>query len=439
MRGWLVIAPLLAGCNQVLGVGDVKLRDDGGGGDDEHDARIVDARLLDAEIPDAEPVPDAEPAATLQGQIAVLDVTLTDPAAVAISGGIRGAVINAAWQDLTGGGGEVVFGTGALASCTVVQFDPSHLPNPPLDASPVTIAGNGLLKTVGPCSYDNTLGLYRCVSHQSTSTAITATDLANPPTGVVSYAFSSQTFPTAPQLVGSQLLVNGFTNAAFNAASSPLQIVSQGGTTTLVVSNVAGEGQGTQSTTGAFTVLNGVGPVAGVGSNADFLGTGSTEVHITKAANGVWPAIDQTISVLGEGYDLDDGSALVHGFPAIATAQSYTCAGAGGNCGSDTTETLEATIIIGHATRKSVAGLPAFQMPVDVPGVDTWLDWNCVFLLSTSATMAQEAVQAVLDFGPTRIEQRVFRVAGAIVDDGGGLNQTSILVGHGLIGHTDPP
>jgi hypothetical protein len=77
-------------------------------------------------------------------------------------------------------------------------------------------------------------------------------------------------------------------------------------------------------------------------------------------------------------------------------------------------------------------------MPTEIPGTDNWLEWQCAYLLSDSATMPLAAVQAIVDFEPTRVEMRVLRVAGTIVNDGG-VNEARILVGHGLVGHTDPP
>jgi hypothetical protein len=156
----------------------------------------------------------------------------------------------------------------------------------------------------------------------------------------------------------------------------------------------------------------------------------------------VWPALDETVYTRGEGFDLDDASDVPQTFdwtdPATA-GLSFTCAGAGGDCGADAnTAPLEATILSGRATRKDVSALLPFQMPTEIPGTDTWLEWQCAYLLSDEATMPVAAVQEILDFAPTRVEFRVLRVSGALVD-GEGVNQMRLLVGHGLVGHDDPP
>lgn len=141
------------------------------------------------------------------------------------------------------------------------------------------------------------------------------------------------------------------------------------------------------------------------------------------------------------GFTLDAGSQLAHVFPqGTATAVNYSCdndtAGAGDDtCGDESTTTLKAMIISGSASKKSVAGIFPFQMPTEVPGTDEWLEWQCAFLLSKTADMPVAAVQEIIDFGPTRIEQQVLFVAGTLLDDGGGVNQMRLLVGHALAGH----
>ena len=142
------------------------------------------------------------------------------------------------------------------------------------------------------------------------------------------------------------------------------------------------------------------------------------------------------------GFTLDAGSQLAHVFPTTtAAAVNYSCdndtSGSPGDdtCGDESSTTLKAMIISGSASKKSVAGIFPFQMPTEVPGTDEWLEWQCAFLLSKSADMPEAAVQAIIDFGPTRVEQQILFVAGTILDDGGGVNQMRVLSGHALAGH----
>jgi len=95
-------------------------------------------------------------------------------------------------------------------------------------------------------------------------------------------------------------------------------------------------------------------------------------------------------------------------------------------------------IISGSATRRSVAGLFPFQMPTEISGSETpWVEWQCAFLASKTADMPAAAVQAILDFAPTRVEVQALLVAGTILDGDGGNVATSglkLLVGHALAG-----
>lgn len=427
MRTWKsLLATTLA-----LGAGAAACGDDGGG--------TPDAERPDGLTPDAE-VPDMAPTATRSATIAVNEVTLTSDDATQL--GMRGGSISISFDDLTMGGGEVVFGTSPVGGCVVTRYDADgtpSAPNPGVDAGTVTITGDGLLRTVGPCNFVAGAG-YLCTSHGAAAdTAVNATDLPNSgtsPPGLIAYTFPDQTFPASPGLVGSYLTVGGFTNAAFNSpAGQAFPIVAQQGTTTVVVVNAAGEGQTTETiTAGGFSVLNGYAP-APVGPGGDFLDDATTSVSIAKADDPDWPAIDFTTYVRGEGFALDDESVAPHAFPSSAADIRVGCNMTNGDCGADGDGTLEALIISGKTTDTDVSTMPFdFIMP---PATTEYATFQCAFLLADEATMPSAAVQAILDTNPTRVEMRVLRVAGTLVEDG--LNEGRILVGHGLVGHTTLP
>jgi hypothetical protein len=414
-------------------------------GDDGPDidaAPIIDGGDIDA-MTDG-----GEPTATIAGTIAITDVHLTHPGAEAApptgAGGVNGGAISISFTDLTTAGGQPVFGTSPIGACLVTEFDATHPPNPQVDVGPITISGDGLLKTVGPCTFVAAANQYLCVSAAGTAQDVTALNLPSPaPAGAFNYTLTEQTL-TGQNLIGSYLQVNGFATAQYNSGLSAFPIVGHTlGANVLTVVNAAGEAAAlTTETTanGVITVLNGFAPIPSSGDGrADFLEDETGEITITKAQNASWPAIDFTTYTRGEGFDLDDASSIPHAFPfATPAALSFTCAGTGGSCGAEGTATLEATILSGRASKKSTANLFPFQMPTEIPGTDNWLEWQCAYLLSDSATMPLAAVQAIVDFEPTRVEMRVLRVAGTIVNDGG-VNEARILVGHGLVGHTDPP
>lgn len=129
-------------------------------------------------------------------------------------------------------------------------------------------------------------------------------------------------------------------------------------------------------------------------------------------------------------------------FPTLTAADlNYSCDNntptdaTDDTCGDESTSTLKALIISGSATRKSVDGLLPFQMPKEVSGDSEWLEWQCAFLISKSADMPAAAVQKIIDFKPTRIEQQVLFVAGTILDDGVNVGGLKVLTGHALAGH----
>jgi hypothetical protein len=430
MRTWksLLAVSLLAGGAAACG-------DDEGGSSP--DANLIDAVDIDAGI-------DAGPSATRSATIAVADVELTS--ADAVARGIRGSSISIEFSDLTEGGGEVVFGTSPIGGCLVQRFDADgtpNSPNPTLGAGEVTITGpevgtSGLLKTVGPCNYQAGAG-YLCISGGAQDDDVTATGVGS---GAVAYSFPNQSF-AGQDLVGSYLNVTGFTgdDVVYNSpAGQPFAIMAQPAPTTLVVVNQAGTAS-PASTTGVdvvdFAVLNGAGPTPQPQApfDNDFLGDETTSVRVQKAADAEWGAIDFTTYTRGEGFTLDDASALPHEFPATAADMAFSCAGTGGDCGAEGTATLEAIIISGKTTDTPVGTLPFdFLMP---PPTTEYATFQCGFLLADSGTIPEAAVQAILDTNPTRVEVRVLRVAGTIVTDG--LNEGRILIGHGVVGHTDIP
>lgn len=431
-------------------------------GDDSTPKGAVDARRADASPPDG-PTFDAAPVATVSSTIAITDVALVDPISLlppsaqcpTCPGGIGGGSILMSFSDLTDAGGGTVVGTGTtnVNGCIVVKYDPTHPPHAQLDGGPITITNSpanespatGLLKTVGPCTLIPALGGYTCISHASTTgEAVTATT-TGVPAGTVAYVFSTPF--TGQNLIGSYLSVNGFTtHTEFNSGTGAFPILGMAnGNTTLIALNPAGNATGMSEvgTTILDTILNGFNPVPdqGAGDNgpANFLGTGKIEVK--KDANTVWPAIDQIVDVPGEGWTLADES-LLYKFPlttAPTNGVTYGC-GSSNTCGDGSTNLIQAMIVSGRATKQSVASLPPFLMPTDVPGVDTWEEFQCAFIGAQDATLTKDAIQQIIDFQPTRVETRVINAAGAIIMTGpGNLNTLNLLVGHGYVGHTDPP
>lgn len=430
MRTWksLTYTFATAGAFALLGAA---CGDDGDDHDHEHDAAVND----DGGEPDASI--DAMPTATRSMTIAVTDVALTSPQAAAA--GLRGGVVSIEFSDLTQGGGEVVYGTAPIGGCLVTKFDSTHTPNPILDAGTITVTGpdagaTGLLKPVGDCAFVAGLG-YSCSSDGDTTASVVADEVGVG--GLVTYEFTDQTLTA--NLVGSYLNINGFeASTGLNSGASAFPIVGQVGNQLTVV-NPAGMGSDVTVTDAiAYRVLNGAGPIpTAAGANADFLGDETTLVRIEKDADANWPEIAYEVFPRGEGFELDDDSALPHAFPTTG-AVTFSCGGTGGDCGADAapTGTLRAIIVSGRTTDVDVTGLPDYIMP-PASAATEYTAFQCAFF-EDEVILPADAVAAIHSVDVTRLETRVLRVAGTTLDGPTALDSGlgKVLVGHGLVGHT---
>jgi hypothetical protein len=177
--------------------------------------------------------------------------------------------------------------------------------------------------------------------------------------------------------------------------------------------------------------------------------TAKTDNTFSYTNNGADGTSTGGTAVKPGGFALDTTSELAHVFPtSTARAMKYSCDnGTVGSsmtfddtCGDESTALLKAFIISGTASKKSLTGLLPFQMPTEIPGTDTWLEWQCGFIGGRSGTMPQAAVQAILDFEPTRVEQQLLFVGGTILDgDGTNVQTLRVLSGHAIAGHQTFP
>lgn len=403
----------------------------GGGGSGDDDAATPDARTIDSLVP------DATPTASRAMTIAVTDVTLTS--ADAVAAGLKGGAIDITFDDLTQGGGELVYGTSPVGGCVVHRFDATHVENPLVGAGTVNIeapatGSTGLLKTVGPCNYVAGAG-YLCASNGNTESVQAIANGSR----ALTFLWTGTPF-TGESLVGSYLNINGYTNTSFDTGAGALPVVSQSDNTLTVIAP-ANVTAGSETTSVAFTVLNGAGPIptnVGFPVNADFLGTETTSVRVQKDADANWGAIDFTVYTRGEGFALSNSSARPELFPSVAQDVTFSCdPNDGGDCGADdTTATgvLRALIVSGKTTDGDVTGLPDYVMP---PPVTAYTTFQCGFIIADSGTIPMDAVTQILATNPSRIETHVLRVAGTSgADPNDPLNTSgNIVIGHGLVGH----
>lgn len=162
-----------------------------------------------------------------------------------------------------------------------------------------------------------------------------------------------------------------------------------------------------------------------------------------EASTAFPDGIDVALEPIAAGFTLSTDEDLPNAFPTTARDVTFTCVGAGGDCGSDpATGDLKAFIITGSTTTGDVTGLPSFIMP-EVPAGDEYTTFTCSFLAPSddTGTIPSDAVAAILNTtpAPTRIETRVIRANGSTQFVGpGAANQLNVLVGRALVGHTTP-
>jgi hypothetical protein len=357
-------------------------------------------------------------------------VSLTDPEAQSCCSGLRGGTIGARFENLeTGTGGDVVLTSGA---CTVTTTT-AQAAHPGFDAGQLSIGGDGLLKTVVPCTYEPTWGGYLCQSHYGESSSGQASVGAN---GIVTYSFGPETFNG--DFVGSTLVVEGFGNTALNGVFSIVQHTQ----TTVSVANAAASGSSGETGVGiSYAVFNAAGVGPGT-ADQDFLGTANQTITVDKITDTDGDVINFPLYVThvrGSGFKLDIDSDKPDDFPSTAQTLTYSCGGSNGSCGDEVTPeqgAQNAMIVRGRATRAALNGQPPYVMVFDPNGTE--LELECVYPNSDVATIPSDVVQAILDFQPTRVQIGVSRVTRVTLPDPEHPdNTTQIVVGHSLTGHTD--
>jgi hypothetical protein len=178
------------------------------------------------------------------------------------------------------------------------------------------------------------------------------------------------------------------------------------------------------SVAGSYAVLGGAGPTP---SNVAFLDP-TTALTIDKMPTAESSGFSTLIQPGGSGLALDDATTALDAVPTDGTAASFSCAGAGGNCG-----VAQGTLVYGRTTNAPVAGLPDSAMPPSTTG--SVAEWHCQSF-SDDVEIPAEAMSAILATGPTRIETRVLRANVGFSGDGSGLYNWVFFAGHGLVGYT---
>lgn len=408
----------IAGALGLLGlaIGTSACGDDGGG---------ADARpQVDGATPtDGGGIDAGNPADLRSGTIAVLEMGITNPSAP-----FRGALVSINYFDLSTPSTAPAYGTPVpdLGECVVYTYAVGTDPEPvPVDEGAVTISGS--LSPVGTCSFDAARSQYTCGAGSGTASAGSLVRAnAN---GTVTYTFANVSPPFADLDVGGSFAeLSGFTNDAFNGR---FPVVGQPDEGTIVVTNPGAVGMPPEvvmaGSEPGFEIFAGAGPTP---LNRDFLDNGAATIRIEKEDGAVVAAFTSGLQASGQGLVLASDSALPHEMPADAVDVRFSCATMqGGNCGS-AGGVFVGLGLSGFTTDADVNALGPTEMP---RAESAFATFQCRGTAGGSdVTLPADALAAVLSTSPTRIATQLVRVTTDLTKP-----QTTVMVGHGLMGFTD--
>jgi hypothetical protein len=410
-------------------------------GDD--DGGTPDARPMidggdnpDAPTPDATPTPDAGPADLRSGTLAITDVRVTnDLTGIGIQA-LSGAQVTITYRDNTAPITAPAMGTGNLDECTVIVYEVGTDPAPTyVDEGAVTVSA-GTDHSPFACAFNDTLGEYLCAP----ATANQSGALGTGSTVVLVDTNGDQT-PDTPALVvagadftnmnvvGMYVTATGFAEAGNNGTFAVVGSTPLNDSALIIANPDAVPGDTIAATPGTYALTTGNGPVPTL--YTAFLGDGSDDVVISKAAGDVVPAFtDVMVPPAGEGLTLSSDSAEPHAMPTTATDPILIKCGGDGECGPSP-GTLTGFAISGYATDGDTTGLPPFVMP---DPVSKYATFQCRSNPNVTEFQIEAAEWAeVLGIEPTRIQTNILRVT---ADLSSGV-ATSMAIGHGLVGFTD--
>lgn len=424
------------------------------------DAR-VDAAMFDAADP-ADAMVDATVLPTLirSNTIAVTEVRISnDEANQAPFGGMEGAFSSVTFRDNTTITGTPTVTGSPVNGCQVVVYDlTGNDPDAPathVDEGAVSVMGTG--NGAYGCAFVSALGDYLCQTPDSAAagtvaTGSTATPNAN---GTVTFNIVGANFDGVSYR-GMWVKISGFPDDEANG-DFPILAAGTAGTTVasvLVVANVnALAGVSTMgATAGTYITAVGAGPLPGGGVDT-FLDDGTADVTVAKGAptgDQVVPAFSVTVKANGGGLRLGDDSAQPHALGATG-AQIFNCNGTNGDCGFNTgaaegTE-LNAFVIFGETTDGNLAtgcnggACQFYEMPDPVSKYATWQCSQVSFggtATPPTVTIDATSLAAIMGTSPTRIQTTVANVAGDIAIASDQSTSTFVVIGHGVVGFTDP-
>ncbi|MEM9491554.1 MAG: hypothetical protein AAGC55_20585, partial [Myxococcota bacterium] len=293
-----------------------------------------------------------------------------------------------------------------------------------VDEGEVTITGMATPE-VGTCAFDESVRTYVCSSDSGNLPAGTAMSAANGD-GIASFLTPTEVLG---DVVGTWIELSGFTNEANNGR---FEVIAKTGASVSIVNSLAIAE--TLEADAGYRIVTGFAPTE---ANRDFLGDPEDTITITKAAGEVVEGF--TVENIGPSgnagksdfFTLAENSILPYNFPNNATSPvTFSCDPAmGGNCGQSGAG-ISGLVITGRTTDAELTGLGPTDMP---DAVGQFATFTCTGVPGApSVVMDMNAVDAVISTTPTRVETQILRVTADLTQP-----QTTVVVGHQLIGYTD--
>jgi hypothetical protein len=387
-----------------------------GGGGASPDAS-ADGRFPDAAGPDA-PAGDASgvdaPAAAYRGRIVVDEVTVQDHAELG-----RGGLVAIEFGPVPGVAPIYDDRDGDGLGCAAWAFDVSGGGPPLTDEGVVTISGASL--PMPGCVFHADLG-YHCPAGGGSGGAgdSIVDDAAGPgTTALVDAPPSGYTFSSAD--VGRHVWITGATT--WNNGRFPIVAVSSG-TNAVIYANPQALNQATF--TGSYLVQAAAGPVP---AGPEFLGD-DDDVEVALAGGGGGHFASFTVGVAaGDDFTLDAPSELALTSVSFDGAP-LTLACAGDDCGDGTITAIDLT------TTDAVLGPgPDYAFPA---AADHQAVVRCLGE-GSAMTVPAGAMAAVAAAAPTRVRTTYRRATRATAPTDTAAARTTVLVGHAVVGYSDPP
>lgn len=311
---------------------------------------------------------------------------------------------------------------GQPTGCKVWVYDlSSNAPPPPTDQGTVTVSGiqGGSLT----CRFDAHEGYLCPVSGGASTIAVL------PGESTARYEVTQASF--SPDDVGRYLRITGASQAVNDGEFPIIDAPSQ---TSLGVLN---PGALREDFAGTYTVFGGRGPTPNPSVVVYPPGPGVT-LHLSPGGAGAFAFSDVGPIVPGGAFTADDATEgiLTH-LPIDGSAVTLGCSGAGGRC-----DPAIATVIRMTTTDGAVAGLPSSAMPAPV---HEQVELQCATLGGDGRITVPVDAMRLLEQSNRR--SPITRVRTAFMREGVGFgtnppgmppNRTTVLVGHGRLGYTDP-